>query len=127
MSRFVLSDREAGEVVQPIVGGVIVGVMDLATVRDGTVGLLPDLLMEASQAALTVCDTWGVVLAISPVGGVGVAAEEDPVEPYGLDVGHTNSLSEYRKASMRVQPFPHTQTGWSPVPVRAAPVDNSTR
>jgi len=119
----VLRSRQTREVVDSVVAGIPVDVVDVVAGRDRAVMLLPYLPMKRLDAAFTVGPTRPVVAAVAESRRVGISLELDPVELDDLNSSFhvspmlsdmllsSSSISPYRRESSRTKPLPSTQTG----------------
>jgi hypothetical protein len=120
--------RDALQVLDVVVGGVAVCVMDDVPVWNLAVVVSPDLPVEGFDTVLDVFSAGAVVVSVWPILGFWVAPEGDSLEFDFLDFWHRTpvrgvgvSKSAYRSENRGLKPSV-VWTGWFAVAVRVLPL-----
>jgi hypothetical protein len=119
---------ETFEVIEGVVEGVLIHVMDLTIFRYGPVSSFPNLLMERTNPQLSVVCCGRVVSSMTDLLGVRIPSELDPVEldnvcgVSGFIYSHTKTVSPSTNVSSLLNVlFSGLYTGWLRVPRSVCP------
>lgn len=88
-----IEGRKADEIARIVVEGILILVMDVMTLGDRPVDVLPNLLMKALDALLTVLTARRVIDLIGAPLGVRIPPENDAPIGDRFDVSHTLIIS----------------------------------
>lgn len=102
------------EIARIVVARVVVAMVDMESRRNvvHAIRVHPHFLVESSHSSLLVGNPGREVSAVGLLLSVRVSTELDSLENDCLDtLFHASSLSAYRSASKRTQPFASTHTG----------------
>jgi hypothetical protein len=87
MATAMLIDSDALEVIDIIVECVFIRMMDLVSIRDWTVSILPDLPVQRLNATLTIGNAGRIIPTVSYLLRVRVASELDPLVDDDIYIG----------------------------------------